>query len=216
MDVAQISAACPRPFHRLHSFNVRFATPWPFLPHSKHLPTKVLPSAAIALLPSPPVFAAESPPDSSLKYAPSLAGLAGTSLGKPQQEQQLLRVPSLPLFREAPSRKMFPSPAAVSRIAVGTAPRGLSPTAELPSALPDSDRSMPDSTEAAVSRASAVGIAPRGFSPTTVVLTSSGFSPTATLPPVARGSDRTLSVMASIIILPWLTSLMLAFVPTPA
>jgi len=59
----------------------------------------------------------------------------------------------------------------VSRTAVGTAPCGLSPTAAVPSALPDSDRSMPVSTAAVVSRISAVGTALRGLSPTAVVPT---------------------------------------------
>ena len=79
-DVGQTSATCPRPLHPMHSFTVQFATLWPFLPHLKHLPAKVLPSAVLALLPLPPAVAVESPPDSPrLRYGPLSPALPGWS-----------------------------------------------------------------------------------------------------------------------------------------
>ena len=71
------AAACPRPLHPLHSLTMQFTTLCPFLPPLKHRPVKVLSSAALALLPSLPVVATESPLDSPLRYGPLSPALPG-------------------------------------------------------------------------------------------------------------------------------------------
>ena len=85
---------------------------WLSLPHLQHPLTGALRSVALALLPSPPAVAVDTPlillvplPPRPffprrppfhvhLPFQPSLAGLAYPWLGQPRQEKQLLCVPS--------------------------------------------------------------------------------------------------------------------------
>ena len=69
-DVVQISAACPRPWHLMHSSSVHWTRHCPFLPHLWHLTSGVPPSVASALLPSPPAAAAGPPPSSWVPFPP--------------------------------------------------------------------------------------------------------------------------------------------------